>query len=92
MRVYNYQYYYPVCQVLCWDDKAFYLDQRFVRRKDGFVMAVVLLKQTIKGDMTPADLVKVVEGHEVESPPIPDHVTKWIECNEISSAELRKQD
>lgn len=30
-----------------WDDKAFYLEQRFVSKRDGFVSAVMFSKQNV---------------------------------------------
>lgn len=34
-------------KVLGWDEKAFYLEQRFVSKKDGFVSAVMLCRQNV---------------------------------------------
>lgn len=34
-------------KVLGWDDKAFYLEQRFVSKKDGFVSAIMLCRQNV---------------------------------------------
>lgn len=34
-------------KVLGWDDKAFYLEQRFVSKKDGFVSAIMLCRQNM---------------------------------------------
>lgn len=34
-------------RIVTWDDKAFYLEQRFVSAKDGLVCAVMYCKQTI---------------------------------------------
>ncbi|MEE6462984.1 hypothetical protein FKM82_005728, partial [Ascaphus truei] len=36
-------------RLLCWDDKAFYVEQRFVSPRDGFVCAVLLSRQHIMG-------------------------------------------
>lgn len=34
-------------KVLGWDEKAFYLEQRFVSKKDGFVSAIMLCRQNV---------------------------------------------
>lgn len=34
-------------KVLGWDEKAFYLEQRFVSKRDGFVSAVMLCRQNV---------------------------------------------
>lgn len=34
-------------KVMGWDDKAFYLEQRFVSKKDGFVSAIMLCRQNM---------------------------------------------
>lgn len=34
-------------KILGWDDKAFYLEQRFVSKKDGFVSAIMLCRQSV---------------------------------------------
>ena len=34
-------------KILGWDEKAFYLEQRFVSKKDGFVSAVMLCRQNV---------------------------------------------
>lgn len=34
-------------KVVGWDEKAFYLEQRFVSKKDGFVSAVMLCRQNV---------------------------------------------
>ena len=33
-----------------------------------------------------------VIGQETPSPPMPEEVRKWVECNELSSKNLRKID
>ena len=77
-----------VLQVLCWDEKSFYVEQRFEQSKDRFVMAVVLLKQTLKGVM-PSEVIAHVEGKARASPEFPDFVKTWISYNEQSSVMLR---
>lgn len=44
-------------RLICWDDKAFYVEQRFVAPNDGFVCAVLLSRQHIIGN-TPDKVVQ----------------------------------
>lgn len=46
-------------RVLGWDDKAFYLEQRFVSKKDGFVSAVLLCRQNVVHS-SPEEIVEFV--------------------------------
>ena len=77
-------------QVLCWDDKAFYVEQRFVRSRDNFVMAIALLKQTLL-NVTPGEIAHEVCGHRVSSPPMPEDVQTWVKFNKLSSEKLKKE-
>lgn len=70
-------------QVLCWNEKYFILEQRFVRRtKNGDeVTAYGLIKarflKVTGGTVTPAECLKA--GHlPTESPPAPLHVLNWL--------------
>lgn len=36
-------------RIISWDEKAFFLEQRFVSTKDGLVCAIMYCKQTVKG-------------------------------------------
>ncbi len=76
-------------QVVGWDEKAFYVEQKFVRTKDNFICAIVYVKQNFIG-MAPRDILKHLKFRDIEGPELPEEVKKWIECNEISSANLRK--
>ena len=74
-------------RIVCWSDDALYFEQRIVRR-DGFVCAVMLAKMAVRGVTVP-QLVRLVVGETVKSPPFPSEVTKWCESNEASSQRLR---
>lgn len=76
-------------QVLCWDDRAFYLEQQYVRQRDDFVMAILLVKQVLV-NLRPQDVVSQLEPELRESPPFPDEVTTWIKYNDLSSDSLKK--
>ena len=76
-------------QILCWDEKAFYFEQRYQRHKDGFVCAIAVLKGALIGT-SPAEVVRDVRGGDISSPEFPEEVKSWIESNNISSQKLRK--
>ena len=83
-------------RIVCWDNKAFYLEQRFLD-KDEFVCAVATVKQSLvqnkrhNGEVTPGILVDFMLGAHVESPPPPPEVKHWIEYNNASSSALRSE-
>ncbi|XP_040208031.1 protein THEM6 [Rana temporaria] len=77
-------------RLICWDDKAFYVEQRFVAPKDGFVCAVLLSRQHIIGN-TPDKVVQSMCKRKVESPEFPDEVLHWIDYNDSSSQKLRAE-
>jgi len=75
-------------QVKCWDKQAFYLEHRFV--KDGFVHAIVLIKNNVLGPKRPDEIVEILYGEKKSSPEIPSDIQLWIQSNAASSAMLRK--
>ncbi|XP_064636131.1 protein THEM6-like [Lineus longissimus] len=75
-------------KIVCWDEKAFYLEQTFIRPSDKFVYAIALIKQSVI-KVPPKDVVQAIQGVETESPDFPEEIKKWIECNQISSEKLR---
>ncbi|XP_072007090.1 protein THEM6 isoform X1 [Engystomops pustulosus] len=77
-------------RLLCWDEKAFYVEQRFVAPKDGFVCAVLLSRQHIIGN-SPDKVVQTMCKRKVESPEFPDEVMHWIDYNDNSSQKLRAE-
>ncbi|XP_075437642.1 protein THEM6 [Ascaphus truei] len=77
-------------RLLCWDDKAFYVEQRFVSPRDGFVCAVLLSRQHIMG-ISPDKVVQSMCKRKVESPEFPDELMHWINYNDNSSQKLRAE-
>ncbi|XP_030046081.1 protein THEM6 [Microcaecilia unicolor] len=77
-------------RLLCWDDKAFYVEQRFVTPADGFVCAVLLSCQHVQGS-SPEKVVQFLCKRKVESPEFPEEVKHWISYNETSSQKLRAE-
>ncbi|XP_023930435.1 protein THEM6-like [Lingula anatina] len=78
-------------KILWWDEKAFILEQKIERTQDDFVCAIMLAKQSVVNS-TPEKLLREIVGEEIQRPECPPDVQKWIECNEISSRNLRKID
>ena len=76
-------------QIVCWDEKAFYVEQRFERCKDNFTCAILYAKQNFV-DISPGEILRQMAGRDKISPDPPADLKKWIEYNELSSASLRK--
>jgi hypothetical protein len=77
-------------QIIYWDSKALYMEHRFITPKDDFVRAIAICQQRVIS-CNADDIMKELLGPEggAQKPEIPLEVAKWIECNEISSANLR---
>ncbi|XP_067002146.1 protein THEM6 isoform X1 [Anabrus simplex] len=77
-------------KVIYWDTKSVFMEHRFITPKDDFVRAIVLCQQRViqcNAEDVMAELLGVEAG--VHKPTLPLEVAKWIESNEISSANLR---
>jgi len=77
-------------RLVYWDDKAIYIEQKFITLRDKFVRAINISKQNIVGVEVDA-LFKGIEGCETK-PVCPPELTHWLESIEISSAKLRKKE
>ena len=67
-------------RILCWDDKWFYLEQRFTHRGEVYAVAVVkALLAGPEGKVPPAEIFNSLEANS-ESPPMPDAVRRWQEA------------
>ncbi|XP_061463047.1 protein THEM6 [Rhineura floridana] len=77
-------------RLLGWDRRAFLLEQRFVRARDGFVCAVLHVRQHVAG-ASPAEAVERLCRRKVESPDLPEEVLLWLKYNEVSSQKLRAE-
>nr|CAD7585672.1 unnamed protein product [Timema genevievae] len=75
-------------QLVYWDDKAIYLEQRFITLTDGFVRAVALSKQNIIG-VSAEEMMKTLAGTGVKKPQVPQDLDHWLKSIEASSAKLR---
>lgn len=77
-------------KVLGWDDKAFYLEQRFVSKKDGFVSAIMLCRQNVMHS-SPEQVIECVCKKKIECPEFPEDLKHWISYITTSSQALRAE-
>lgn len=71
-------------RLLCWDDKWFIVEQRFMVRERAVAIAYVKgLFRSAEGNVPPAEVLMAV-GHTQESPPFPDYIRLWLEAEEIN--------
>lgn len=69
-------------QILSWDEKWWYIEQRFVH--EGRLMAVGMIKGLFrgpKGNVRPAEVLEAV-GVTTEAPPLPEHVLRMLAMEE----------
>ena len=77
-------------KVICWDEKYFYIEQRFViakGKKAGAVAAIAFLKAGLyntkkKIVATPLEILTLVGKEDMQSPQVPAHVKAWIDAEE----------
>lgn len=76
-------------ELVWWDDKAIYLEQKFITF-DGFVRAVAMSRQCIT-NVDVIDLLSKFDGG-AKRPEQPEELKLWLEAIETSSKKLRKDD
>lgn len=77
-------------RLLGWDDRAFYLEARFVSLRDGFVCALLRSSQHVLGT-SPERVVQHLCKRRVEPPELPEDLLLWIGYNKASSQLLRAE-
>ncbi|XP_072296946.1 protein THEM6-like [Eucyclogobius newberryi] len=77
-------------KVLGWDDKSFYLEQRFVSKKDGFVSAIMLCRQNVVSS-SPEKIIEYVCKKKIECPEFPEDLKHWVNYITASSQALRAE-
>ncbi|XP_070830794.1 protein THEM6-like [Chaetodon trifascialis] len=77
-------------RIVSWDDKAFYLEQRFVSTKDGLVCAVMYCKQNIIHS-SPDKIMQHLCKRKVECPEFPEDLQHWVNFISTSSQALRTE-
>ena len=78
---------------MCWDEKAFYVEHRWIRKSDNFLCAIAILKQTVVR-VSPREVVRVLSqqsGVDIPDIPMPEEVRLWQEANQLSSEMLKKE-
>ena len=84
-------------RLLCWDERAFYVEHRFVTkdaRRGAFVNAIVLVKNTVVGGLSPEQIVSklpALRADEEATPAMPADVLAWTQSNDVSSKMLRAE-
>jgi acyl-CoA thioesterase FadM len=76
-----FQRYEMRSRILCWDEKWFFIEQRFER--EGRLMAVALIKGLFlgpQGKIDPSEVARLA-GHDGPSPAIPEPVRMWAESD-----------
>ncbi|KAM6948998.1 protein THEM6-like isoform 3-T3 [Aplochiton taeniatus] len=77
-------------RIVTWDDKSFFLEQRFVSTKDGLVCAVMFCKQNVIR-VSPDKILQFLCKRKIESPEYPDELKHWISFITASSQALRAE-
>ncbi|XP_026876984.2 protein THEM6 isoform X1 [Electrophorus electricus] len=77
-------------RIVAWDEKSFYVEQRFVSKSDGFVSAVMLCRQNVIRS-TPEKILEFLCKKKVECPDIPEDLQHWIKYISASSQALRAE-
>ncbi|XP_029107512.1 protein THEM6-like isoform X2 [Scleropages formosus] len=77
-------------RIVAWDDKSFYLEQRFVSCSDGFVSAIMLCRQNVLRS-SPDKILQFLCKKKVECPEYPEELKHWISFITASSQALRAE-
>ncbi|XP_007548628.1 protein THEM6-like [Poecilia latipinna] len=82
---------YDLCsRIVTWDDKAFFLEQRFVSTKDRLVCAVMYCKQSVIRS-SPDKILQHLCKRKVEPPEFPEDLQHWVNFISASSQALRAE-
>lgn len=81
-----FQRYQLRTRLLCWDEKWFFMEQRFEHR--GHLMAIALVKGLFLGPegQVPTQRVVDASGVRIDSPPFPEPVAAWQEAESVLRA------
>lgn len=79
-------------QLIYWEDKYFYMEQKFIDLKNNFIYAIALNRQTITGLKTSIqEIIANIEPKICISKPTKEFKL-WLQSIEESSQNLRKQE
>ena len=72
-------------QILGWDEKSFYLEQRYSRGADWIATALIDARfLSTKGGKVLPEQIRELVGFEQTSPELPSYVLKWTESVKLS--------
>ncbi|XP_012217286.1 protein THEM6-like [Linepithema humile] len=78
-------------KIIYWDNKHFYMEQRFINITDNFVYAIVLNRQTVIGqEISIQNIITDIEP-DTRRPKLTKELKLWLESIQQSSQNLRKQ-
>lgn len=79
-------------RLLCWDDRWFYMEQRFARGGETAALAIVKARFMAADGrrLAPAEVVAATR-HAVESPPMPPGVREWVEAEERIQSDVQRR-
>ena len=76
-------------RLVCWDDRWFVFEQRFESEGHGDRPYAIALARGLfrdhQGNVAPARVLEAI-GINQPSPPVPDHVRRWIEADAAAAA------
>ncbi|XP_058804408.1 protein THEM6 [Phymastichus coffea] len=92
-------------KIIYWDDKTIFMEHRFVTPSDGFIRAIAICRQRLldcnaetvmgalidRGVKHNGNLEAGVTQVPHVRPEMPPEVARWLESNDISSVNLRRQ-
>ena len=64
-------------RMLCWDDRWFFMEQRFTRRGQLAAYGLVKIQFSSRGGRLNPQQVVSATGSALESPPVPQAVLEW---------------
>ncbi|GAB0100884.1 Protein THEM6 [Sergentomyia squamirostris] len=82
-----FQAYKVETKLIWWDEKAIYLEQKFITTSDNFVRAIAISKQCVTKASVQELLAKFPGGET--RPECPEDLRLWLQSSEISSQKLR---
>ncbi|XP_041950069.1 protein THEM6 [Alosa sapidissima] len=77
-------------RIVTWDEKSFFLEQRFVSKKDGFLSAVMFCRQNVVRS-SPEKILEHLCKRKVECPAVPEDLQHWINFISANSQALRAE-
>lgn len=80
-----FSFYKIVTQLIYWDEKSIYVEQKFITN-DDFIRAIVLSKQTIL-KVNVEEIMRTLEAGP--KPAMPRDLELWLQSMEVSSEKLR---